>query len=154
MHAWEDTVAAFGGMHVLPAKHCYAWLPRKCDYRIDRHTDGQTDTGQSDPYVSLCFAGTIKDLKFDFQFHDWNHWLLPRTNTRETYKEIKFASTVHFRIQKSLVFSPDDIISLLTSRATSAYGSSTLPGAPPLANRLKCSVLSTSKFIGPAGQVQ
>ena len=26
------------------------WLP-------DRHTDGQTDAGQSDPYVPLCFAG-------------------------------------------------------------------------------------------------
>ena len=29
-------VAAFQGMHVLPAKHSYAWLPRKCDYRTDR----------------------------------------------------------------------------------------------------------------------
>ena len=33
-----------------PAKHSYASV-----------TDGQTDDGQSDPYVSLCFAGdTIK----------------------------------------------------------------------------------------------
>ena len=28
-------------------------LPRKCDYRTD------TDAGQSDPYVPLCFAGDI-----------------------------------------------------------------------------------------------
>ena len=51
-----NIVAAFRGMHVSPAKHSYAWLPRKCDYR----TDGQTDTGQSDPYVPLCFAGDTK----------------------------------------------------------------------------------------------
>ena len=38
--------------------------PRKCDYRIDRYTDRQTDgqtvAGQSDPYVPLCFAGDTK----------------------------------------------------------------------------------------------
>ena len=53
---WINIVAAFKGMHVSPAKHSYAWLPRKCDYR----TDGQTDAGQSDPYVPLCFAGDTK----------------------------------------------------------------------------------------------
>ena len=26
-------------MHVSPAKHSYAWLPIKCDYRTDRRTD-------------------------------------------------------------------------------------------------------------------
>ena len=41
---WINIVAAFQGMHVLPAKHSYAWLPRKCDYRTDRHRDGRTDT--------------------------------------------------------------------------------------------------------------
>ena len=56
-----NIVAAFRGMHVSPAKHSYAWLSRKCDYRTDRHTHAQTDAGQSDPYVPLCFAGdTIK----------------------------------------------------------------------------------------------
>ena len=52
-----NIVAAFRGMHVSPAKHSYAWLPRKCDYRTDGRTDRQTDAGQSDPYVPLCFAG-------------------------------------------------------------------------------------------------
>ena len=52
-----NIVAAFRGMHVLPAKHSYAWLPRKCDYRRDTRTDKQTDAGQSDPYLPLCFAG-------------------------------------------------------------------------------------------------
>ena len=44
-----------------PAKHSYAPLPKKCDYRTDRHTHRRTDsTGQSDPYVPLCFAGDTK----------------------------------------------------------------------------------------------
>ena len=43
-------------MHASPAKHSYASLPRKCDYR----TNIQTDAGQSDPYVPLCFAGDTK----------------------------------------------------------------------------------------------
>ena len=40
-----NIVAAFLGMHVSPAKHSYVWLPRKCDYRTDTHTqrDRQTD---------------------------------------------------------------------------------------------------------------
>ena len=33
---YNNIVEVFRGMHVLPAKHSYAWLPRKCDYRTDR----------------------------------------------------------------------------------------------------------------------
>ena len=50
-------MAALQGMHVSPAKHSYARLPRKCDYRTQRQMQGQTDDGQSDPYVPLCFKG-------------------------------------------------------------------------------------------------
>ena len=32
-------VAEFWRMHVLPAKHTYVWLPKKCDYQTDNHTD-------------------------------------------------------------------------------------------------------------------
>ena len=39
-------------MHVSPAKHSYAWLPRKCDYRTERHTDGRTDRRRTK--WSLC----------------------------------------------------------------------------------------------------
>ena len=35
-------------------------VTEKCDRRTDRRTDRQTDDGQSDPYVSLCFAGDTK----------------------------------------------------------------------------------------------
>ena len=56
----SNIVTAFRGMHMSPAKHSYAWLSRKCDYRTDRHTHAQTEAGQSDPYVPLCFAGDTK----------------------------------------------------------------------------------------------
>ena len=52
-----NIVAAFRGMHDSHAKHSYVRLPRNCDSRTDRRTDTQTDAGQSDPYVPLCFAG-------------------------------------------------------------------------------------------------
>ena len=35
-------------------------VTEKCDRRTDRQTDGWTDDGQSDPFVSLCFAGDTK----------------------------------------------------------------------------------------------
>ena len=41
-------------MHMSPAKHSYAWLPRKYDYRTDRHTDGRTDRRRTK--WSLCAA--------------------------------------------------------------------------------------------------
>ena len=50
----ENILAAFLGMYVSLAKHSYAWLPRKCDYQSV--TTRQTDAGQSESYVPLCFA--------------------------------------------------------------------------------------------------
>ena len=51
--AFNNIVAAFRGMHVSPAKHSYAWLPRKCDYR-DRRSDRRTDRRRTK--WSLCAA--------------------------------------------------------------------------------------------------
>ena len=67
-------VAAFRGMLVSPAKHRYAWLPRACDYRTDRRTDGQKDAEHRDPYVPLCFTGDTKmEVKGHvFQINDNN----------------------------------------------------------------------------------
>ena len=42
MAIFRNIVAAFQGMHVLPAKHSYAWLPKKCAYQTDTKTDRQT----------------------------------------------------------------------------------------------------------------
>ena len=42
----KNKVAAFRGMHVSPAKHNYARLPRKCDYR--------TDTQTPDKVIPMC----------------------------------------------------------------------------------------------------
>ena len=44
-------VAAFQGMHESPAKHSYAWLPRKCDYGTDRQTDRQTPDYKNLPWL-------------------------------------------------------------------------------------------------------
>ena len=54
----EKIVSAFQGMHVSHAKHSYAWLPRKCDYRTDTRTDRQTDgrTDRCRTTWSLCAA--------------------------------------------------------------------------------------------------
>ena len=36
----------------------------RTDRRMDRQTDRRTDDGQSDPYVSLCFAGDTKIIQY------------------------------------------------------------------------------------------
>ena len=57
-------MAAFQGMHGSPANHAMR------DYQeivTTGQTDGQTDAGQSDPYVPLCFAGNTK--KYHMQTH-------------------------------------------------------------------------------------
>ena len=42
-------------MHVSPAKQLSMTTKKE-----DGQTDGQTDAGQSDPYVPLCFKGVTK----------------------------------------------------------------------------------------------
>ena len=54
---YNKIVAAFRGMHVSPAKHSYASV-------TDRQTDGRTDDGQSDPYVSVFFSADTKNWLF------------------------------------------------------------------------------------------
>ena len=66
-----NIVAAFRGMRVLPVKHSYAWLPRKRDYQesvTTGQTHGQTDAGQSDPYVPLCFVGNTKMIMITYRY--------------------------------------------------------------------------------------
>ena len=40
-----------------------AQTDRWTDRRTDGQTDGQTDARQSDPYVTLCFAGDTKTIR-------------------------------------------------------------------------------------------
>ena len=48
------------------------WLP---DRHTHRQTDGQTDAGQSDPYVPLCFTGDTKIVSScDTQFFPTLHF--------------------------------------------------------------------------------
>ena len=80
-----------------PAKQCYAWPPRKCDYRTDRQTDrqtdiqtdGQTDAGQSDPYVPLCFAGDTKMIYSNnrLSIYEWCEFEGTRTCTMLHWNE-------------------------------------------------------------------
>ena len=49
-----NIVAVLRGMHVSPAKHSYAWLPRKCDYRTFARTDIQTDGQTPDKVIPMC----------------------------------------------------------------------------------------------------
>ena len=92
----KKIVASHRGMHVSPAKHSYAWLPRKCDYhthrrmdrQTDRLTDGLTDPGQSDHCVTLCFASDTTGYWLDV-CHGWFHLHgLPRAarSGSESYK--------------------------------------------------------------------
>ena len=53
----KKIVVAFWGMHVSPAKHSYAWLPRKCDY--------QTDT--PDKVIPMCRYASQATLKGCFK---------------------------------------------------------------------------------------
>ena len=56
-------MTAFRGKHVSPAKHSYAWLPRMCDCWTDRHTDGHTDAGQSDPYLAVLINRVLYQIQ-------------------------------------------------------------------------------------------
>ena len=64
---WTNIVAAFQGMHVSHAKHSYAWLPRKCDFRTDTHID------RHGTKWSLCAAMLCrrhKTCSLSFQLHN------------------------------------------------------------------------------------
>ena len=77
-------LAAIRGIHVLPAKHRYEWLPRKCDYQTD---GGETGAGQSDPYdTGLCATMLRRRYKNRMIFH------LCNTNLLSTSVKIKVLS--------------------------------------------------------------
>ena len=104
----RNIVAAFQGMHVSPAKHSYAWLPRKCDYQesvTTGQTDGQTDAGQSDPYVQLCFAGDTKTVYFmhsRFQKGQCSYEYWRKSTTfKLDLKFIKWKSYTEFQLNMS-----------------------------------------------------
>ena len=65
-------------MHASPGKHSYAWLPRKCDYRTNRHMDRQTP----DKIIPMCpYALQATQLdkhtnKQILQKSDFAHFLL------------------------------------------------------------------------------
>ena len=66
-------MGAFWGMHVSPAKHSYAWLPRKCDYQTDRHTHRQTP----DKVIPMCRYASQATQKCDYQTDRHTHRQTP-----------------------------------------------------------------------------
>ena len=66
----------------IPRNACVAHkFISKCDYQErvtpDRHATVQTDTGQIDPYVLLCFAGDIKSKDDMVELHVLMHTSTP-----------------------------------------------------------------------------
>ena len=62
-------MAAFQWMHLSPVKHRYVWLPRKCDYRKDRHADGRRDRRRTK--WSLC-AAMLRRRQNKYPTQLWN----------------------------------------------------------------------------------
>ena len=92
-------VAAFRGMHVSPAKHSYAWLPRKCDYRTDRHMDKQTP----DKVIPICrYASHVTQKRpSGAPLHTCQHYIMspsaldPPPNI---FEQVYFFILVHWRV--------------------------------------------------------
>ena len=63
----QNIVAAFPGMHVSPAKHSYAWLPRKCNYRTDTHTHRQ----KPDKVIPMWRYASQATQKWDRHIDIW-----------------------------------------------------------------------------------
>ena len=92
----QNIVAACRRMHVSPAKHSYAWLPKKCD-RTDRRTNRRRTKW------SLCAAmlpGQHNNDRITTMSADWNvcwhnhaiHSLFLLSKASD-YRIIKFLST-------------------------------------------------------------
>ena len=91
-----------------------------CDYQ-ESATTGQTDTGQSDPYVSICFAGDTKrfwheirkmprlaGLNFEFYQYFWDEIEdLFYNVVKHIYKKKKMSFSQSLAIQKTLIFKLD-----------------------------------------------
>ena len=73
-----------------PAKHSSG----KCDRKV---TDGRTDDGQSDPYVSLCFAGDTKMVTIFLYTTTRGTYLVDLT---ETLNLVPFESVILKAIHK------------------------------------------------------
>ena len=74
-----NIVAAFWGMHVSPAKHSYARLPRKCDYQTDRHT--HTHRHRQHKNVVIAVIRYIDKAKFVILY---NKFVIHKENQQGT----------------------------------------------------------------------
>ena len=117
--SWRlNIVAAFQGMHLSPAKQlCVTtkkvWLP-------DRRTDRQTEAGQSDPYVPLCFAGDTKmRVKFSMYTVTLHKFLF---SSLRAFANTRFVCQMHMLSLQWYVFVQ---VSCINTLITSYYGGAT-----------------------------
>ena len=54
--SWQNIVTAFRELHVSTAIAMHDYPESVTTGQTDRQIHGQTDAGQSDPYLPLCFA--------------------------------------------------------------------------------------------------
>ena len=95
-------------MHVWPAKHSYAWLPRKCDYQTDTQTDRRTDRHRTK--WSLCTAMLcrrhIRAFNLTLIAWKWSWWRIKKYLQQKFSWQVRLPETATdftFRISKSYV---------------------------------------------------
>ena len=105
-------------MHVSPAKHSYAWLPRKCVYRTDAHTqtDRQTD-GRTE--WSLCAAmPRRRHKKYIKILKKCEHWYHDREKLKDgklsTYFNLSLTVVLNHisRIKRILTIDVQSLVSI------------------------------------------
>ena len=78
---YENIVAAFRGMHVLPAKHSYASVTDgRTDRQTDRQTDGKTDGRTTDKVIPMCRYDSQVTQKFLLKIIQFYRSLIQSTN--------------------------------------------------------------------------
>ena len=94
-------MAAFRGMHVSPAKHSYAWLPRRCDYQTDRRTDRQTP----DKVIPKCrYASQATQKGTEKKIHKLNY--------KHTVQSLTFYAQCMYKDSLTIIITTSTLILL------------------------------------------
>ena len=68
---WVKNIRTRQNSGSIPKNACVACETALWVWQTDGQTDGQTEDGQSDPYVSLCFASKIFSGNINMWLHDF-----------------------------------------------------------------------------------
>ena len=94
--AFEECVMCH--LHVSPAKHSYAWLPRKCDYWIDRRW-----TKCSICAAMLCKRHNKMTSKSPHEEPHVMNLVICQLLTTDRDRHPKFKDRIHFTMQQNIV---------------------------------------------------